>query len=300
MSELHPVGTRGWIFEFLQKGELLTGLAVTVPANGPHDLPTVIPNPSPGVKAHIHVPSPAFPFVAREVRSIEALLSVFGVHKIDLNHFTTTWIPENDEEKAAIKVRKFSTDLGKPDLTHAPPLPFDLLARSVFAADEAAEIEMQLAFFRKGSLDCYEHRFIDGIFNFYFLLESLFGAGKYKKQTVKQAFKSSKQLRKAIQKALSDPIVTKSTLQNESCNFIKKFGAMSVDSIIEYIVDLRGFLHHHTGKRKDIWHPEDHKRYQLDAFLLQSIAFRVSMEMCLGYFCRPKVLEAYSRAFAPR
>ena len=297
VAELHAIKARGWLFEFLEEDGRLAALTVTVPANGPNDLPIVTQNPAPGVKAHIHVPAPAFPFVAREVRAIEALLSVFGVHQIDLNRFTTKWIPENDQEKAAIKINDFSNSLSAPDLNALPPLPFDLLARSVFAADEAAEMEMQLTFFRKGGVDCYERRFIEAVYDFYFFLESLFGAGQFKKKAVQQAFMNSKPLTEAIQKVILDPESTVQAKGRELEEFIKKYGAMSVEDIVEHVVELRGFLHHHTGKRKGIWHPEDHRRYQLEALLLQSIAFSVAMETCLDYLDRPEVLENYARAF---
>ena len=43
--------------------------------------------------------------------------------------------------------------------------------------------------------------------------------------------------------------------------------------ILKKIVELRGFLHHHTLKRKDIWHPEDHNKYETDAHFFQAVAF---------------------------
>jgi len=147
-------------FEFLQENGRLTGVCVTVPADKQKDLPTIVLNPRTGVKANIFVPSPLFSFVKREIRAIEALLSLFGLHEIDLNRFLTQWIPENDGEKSLIQLNNFSTDYGHLDFEQMPPLPFDILARSVIAADEVAEVESQLTFFRKGSMDFFEERFI--------------------------------------------------------------------------------------------------------------------------------------------
>ena len=297
VAKLRPIKVHGWSFEFHQEGGLLSQLSVTVPANRPEDLPMITPNPSPGIKAHINVPAPLFLFVKREVRAIEALLSVFGVHQIDLNRFKTKWIPESEEEKASININDFSTDVAKADTESMPPLPFDLLARCVIAADEATDVEMQLAFFRKGIVDFYEERFIEAIYDFYFFLESMFGEGQFKKHGVEEAFKKSKPLREAIEKVMANPAANATHRQSELESFLKKYNGMSVEKIVEHIVELRGFLHHHTAKRKDIWHPEDHKRYGSEALLLRSIACCIAIDTSLAYLYRQHVMEAYFRAF---
>src|SRR3990172_5886534 len=102
VTGLQPIQARGMTFEFLQENGRLTGICVTVPADKREDLPTIVLNPRPGIKANIVVPSPWLPFVKREVRAIEALLSPFGFHEIDLNRFLTQWIPENDAENSLI------------------------------------------------------------------------------------------------------------------------------------------------------------------------------------------------------
>ena len=295
VAELRPIEVHGWGFEFHQEGGLLSQLSVTVPANRPEDVPVITPNPSPGIKAHINVPAPLFLFVKREVRAIESLLSVFGVYQIDLNQFKTKWIPESEEEEASIHINDFSTDVAKADTESMPPLSFDLLARCVIAANEATDVEMQLAFFRKGILDFYEERFIEAIYDFYFFLESMFGEGQFKKHGVEEAFKKSKQLREAIEKVMANPAANATHRRSELESFLKKYSGMSVEKIIEHIVELRGFLHHHTAKRKDIWHPEDHERYELEALLLRSIACCIAIETSLAYLYRQHVMEAYVR-----
>lgn len=297
VAELRPIDVHGWTFEFHQEGGLLSQLSVTVPANGPGGVPMVTPNPSPGIKAHINVPAPSFLFVRKQVRAIEALLSIFGVHQIDLNRFKRTWIPESEEEKASIQLNDFSTNVAKADTESMPPLPFDLLARCVIAADEATDVEMQLAFFRKGIVSFYEERFIEAIYDFYFFLESMFGEGQFKKHGVEEAFKKSKPLTEAIEKVMANPSANVTHRRNELESFLKKYAGMSVDKIIEHIVELRGFLHHHTAKRKDIWHPEDHKRYESEALLLRSISCCVALETSLAFLYKRHVMEAYVRAF---
>ena len=297
VAEVQPINVRGWIFEFLHEGGLLSHLSVTVPANGPNDVPTITPNPSPGVKAHINVPTPLFIFVRQEVRAIESLLSVFGIHQIDLNRFKTTWIPESEEEKVSILLNDFSTDVTATDTESMPPLPFDLLARCVMAAETAKDVEIQLAFFRKGIVSFYEERFIESVYDFYFFIESMFGDGQFKKHAIVDAFKKSKRLTDTIKKVMSNPSANVTYRKDELQRFLNKYDGMSIDDIIKHIVELRGFLHHHTAKRKDIWHPEDHQRYESEAHLLRSIACCIAMETSIACLYKEDVMETYRREF---
>ena len=292
-----PISVRGWTFEFLHDRGVLTHLTVTVPANGPNDLPTINPSPTPGIKADIKVPAPGFAFVRQEVRSIEALLSVFGVREIDVNRFKTTWIPESEDEKAAIHLNDFSTNVAEEDTESMSPLPFDLLARCVIGADEAMSVEMQLAFFRKGIVSFYEERFIESIYDFYFFFESMFGEGNFKKRSVEEAFKKSEALTGAIKEVMANPSQHVTPRKTELERFLKKWSGMSVERIIKHIVELRGFLHHHTRKRKGIWHPSDHKRYESEAHLFRAVACSIALKTALEVLYSQDVIETYKKAF---
>jgi hypothetical protein len=160
------------------------------------------------------------------------------------------------------------------------PLPFDLLARSVIAANGALDVEMQLAFFRKGIVSFYEERFIEAIYDFYFFLESMFGEGQFKKHGIEEAFKKSRRLTEAIEKVMANPSVTVTPRKSELERFLKRYAGMSVGD-----------------KRKDIWHPMDHKRYESEAHLLRSIACSVAIETSLALLYKQEVMEAYKRAF---
>lgn len=294
---IRPISVRGWTFEFLHERGVLSHLMVTVPANGPDDLPRITPTPAPGIKADIKVPAPAFAFVRQEVRSIEALLSVFGVHEIDVNRFKTTWIPESEEEKKKIHLNDFSTDVAEAGTETMLPMPFDLLARCVIGADEVTDMEMQLAFFRKGIVSFYEGRFIEAIYDFYFFFESMFGEGQFKKRGIEEAFKKSEPLIEAIKEVMVNPVSTVTPKKDELQSFLKKYGGMSVEGIIDHIVELRGFLHHHTRKRKEIWHPSDHKRYESEAHLFRAIACHIALKTVIEVLYVPEGVEPYKQAF---
>jgi hypothetical protein len=297
-TDLKPITIRGWTFEFSEKDGIVDELSVTVPANNPEDLPSILNTPGSRSKATIHVPSPAFLFIKREVRAIEGALSLFGVNTIDLNSPLQEWLPESKEDKEKLKLFNFKSKRGEIDVSKLPSILFDIIARTVISADDIADIESQLAFCRKGIIDRHEERYIEAIYDFYFFLESLFAQGKTKNHRVKEEFKQSKELRECIEDVLKKPHEIISPRREDLHRFMKKYGGMSVDDIIEHIVDLRGFLHHHTPKRKNAWHPEEHQRYESEANLIAAIAFSVAMRRVLGYLYRQEVIHAYEKMFA--
>lgn len=298
VSNLKPITIRGWTFEFLAKEDIVDKLSVTVPANNPEDRPTIIQTPKTRSKATITVPSPSYLFIKREVRAIDGALSLFGIDTIELNEPLREWIPENEEDKRSLELFNFKSSRGKVDVSKLPDISFDIIARAVISADDISDIEPQLAFWRKGNIDRNEERYIEAIYDFYFFLESLFAGGKTKNYMVKEAFKQSEELRDVIEEIFKNPRMMISPDPTQLSRFMKKYGGMSVDDIIEHIVELRGVLHHHTPKRKNMWHPEEHARYESESNLLGAIVFLVAMRRVNGYLQRKEVISAYVKMFA--
>lgn len=296
-TNLKPITIRGLTFEFFENNGVVNQLSVTVPANNPEDIPAVTHTPEARSKATIHVPWPAFLSVKKEIRAIEGALSLYGIDSIDVHSPKREWLPENQRDKEKLKIFNFKAEPGKLDISKLPNIPFNIVARAVISADKIAEIETQLAFFRKGIIDRNEERHIEAIYDFYFFLESMFAEGKTKNHRVKEAFKRSGELRQSIEEVFKKPHELISPLPEELKQFKTKYGGMSMDEIIKHIVDLRGFLHHHTPKRKDIWHPEEQQHYKLEANLLGGIAFSVAMRRFLGCIGRKEIIKIYTEMF---
>jgi hypothetical protein len=79
--------------------------------------------------------------------------------------------------------------------------------------------------------------------------------------------------------------------------FREKFSRMTVEEYLEHVVDLRGFLHHHTQERSGIWDPEDQQKYEVDAVVLQDVVFNAIFKMAWPYFEDPEVLTQYRDQF---
>ena len=75
---------------------------------------------------------------------------------------------------------------------------------------------------------------------------------------------------------------------------MKRFESISPSDLIDYIVDLRGRLHHHSVKdKRQPWHPEEQDKYHADAIMLANVAHAVMWKFVKGYLYDVSVLAAY-------
>jgi len=279
-SILAPISVRGWTYEFEANNDgIVTHISVTVNSISKEHWPTMKESQTPGVKAEINIPDVAFPFVKMELRVIEGLLSLYGLREVDFNSVNTEWIPESEEEKQSLSI--FSFKRSYQDIPDSKRLAtsFDIIARSVIGANLGHDNEVVLSFYRKGRNDIDEQRYIEGIYNFYFMFESAYAQGQFKKAKVTEAFLSSETFTSIIEKAVEDP--GQIILGNKELlpKFTQYYQGKPIGEVVERIVELRGFLHHHTSKRKGIWHPEDHEAHELDAIVFQNIAFGIAFNL---------------------
>jgi hypothetical protein len=202
-------------------------------------------------------------------------------------------VPESDQERADLHLFSFESRAEPLSDEEIRPLPFDVLARSIIAADAATDIELPLNFFRRGMLDVYDRNYIEAIYDFYFVLETLFADGNFKKAAVLDAFRNSNQLRSCLERALADPgpMLTHDNRTREA--FQRSYGTVNVEQALEKIVDLRGQLHHHTQKRRNMWHPDEPRRFEVDALFLQSLAYNVVFQLAEPYLWDDEVVNAY-------
>lgn len=297
LNEIRPIRCRGYIWEFEQDRGVISHICVTVAVTQRQYWPTVTPNPAPGIACTISVIPVHTAFIQMELRTLQGLLSLFGVRSIDISNPEVEWIPESDEERSYLKVSGFKSTLQESSPGSIPPMSFDIAACAVLACHKAYEIEMPLSFFRRAVVDMHEQEFIQAIYDLYFVLETVYGAGKFKKADVLANFQGADELRQAVEQVLrgSDRDVT---WENDIRNaFVDKFSRMTVDQYLEHVVDLRGFLHHHTQKRSGIWHPEDQNRYKVDAVVLESVVFNALFHMAWPYLDDPEVVSQYKAQF---
>jgi len=285
------VGNRA--YEFKLKEGVLSELSVTVSDFPENCMPSIAPHKEGKIKASISVPcGPFWDNLVSDIRTIEGALCMWGVAEISVEYCKIEWIPETESEKEKIEIFSFSiTREEKPpeNLT----MRTDLFVRSVLAVADLRESETPMNFYRRGKLDVLEERYIDAIYDFYFFLETPFAQGKFREDDVIRKFSLSKELFKAIDEVRTDIDPRIRSQPNLLKEFGEKYLKRSGNEIIKHIVKLRGFLHHHTQKRKDIWHPSNQKEYMLDALTLYGICHSIASNRTIGVLFKPERVEEF-------
>jgi hypothetical protein len=149
-------------------------------------------------------------------------------------------------------------------------------------------LEVPLSFCRKGLWDLKERRFIEAFYDFYFMLETLFAQGHSRTKVVKELFKGSPTLRAAVERALNAYEREPKTAELKRA-FRQKYHRRSVDQVIDHLVNLRGFLHHHSLGTPGIWHPEGHSEYEIDALVIGRVAFELGFALAAPYVLTPDI-----------
>jgi hypothetical protein len=298
LSQFKPLNVRGLTYEFeSDENRIVTHIRVTRPLHDRREWPQVERSSEPGISNDLKLNDPRLPFVQFEMRSLETALSLFSVDSIGSDYPEIEWFPENDAEKNAVQVRKFQMT---PDNDFpACPLSFDLMARTVIAAIDLLEVELPLSFFRQGRIAYGKRRYIEAIYQFYFMFETMFGNGKPKSKPIKNEFKKSTELRSAAEDFLKNaggPFLSEDLANQVS----EKFKGFDVDRLIDYMVDLRGFLHHHTSKRKNMWHPSRQGDYNVDALMFGHVALKLFVGLLFRYVDDPKVVNQYREMAEPQ
>lgn len=298
LAEIIPILCRGCTFELERNDSgVVTYITATINVPDRKEWPTTTLNPKPGVKLGVNIKSPMLPFIQTELRAVEGLLSMYGIDGIDLENPEHIWLPENDAERQALKI--FSYKSSHAHLTDAelPFTSFDLVARSFIAAWDARDVEIPLSFFRKGKIDSREHRHIEAFYDYYFVLETVYGGGKSRSSAVASEMKSNDALLSIIANVIADDILHAELDRKPELkkSFEEKYANKTAQEIIDHLVKVRGFLHHHSLKRPDNWHPENHQPFEIDALVIGNIAFGVVFESSEKYIFSGKTIQEYAR-----
>ena len=251
-------------------------------------------------KFHIVIRSPRYDEVKHYLRIIQGMLSIYGMHKINLDEPETFWIPEKEEEKLKLKLFSYKRERADIDKKLLDAIPFDILARTVLSAKYSGYLDIPLSFFRKGQIDLHEENYIEAIYNFYFMLEALFSNGKSRNIHVQKEFEKAEILVDAITKGILEFTPIGAYSKRIKADFDKKYKDKSPTRVIENIIELRGFLHHQNIKRRDIWHPEENYAYIADAMLLSDICYRIAFKICEEYVFSESIINEYKKQFVTK
>lgn len=228
------------------------------------------------------------------IRGVEGFWSFWGLESIDVHLPKHEWIAETEGKK---KLQLFNFSYGRKELEdyEIKPVSFDLLARPIIAATKAEKYDVILSFYRRGCNDVTKEQYIEAIYDFYFVLESTFANGKSKNYAVEKEFLKSKQLKAYVEKIFSEGELKRSIPSEVRNKYQKLLEWKPYHEVVKYIVNIRDFLHHHSKKRKDIWHPEKQDRFMLEAYFLQDRCHRITFDVFIKRTYSDKVIKEYKK-----
>lgn len=202
---------------------------------------------------------------------------------------------ENAAEEGRIAVK--SMRVGKQEHTHW--VTFDMLTRAVMAAEQGPGPKFETALLSSARDALFRQRFIDSFRYSFLLIEFIYGEGQFKGAGLKAALKQNSELRKIIEATLAERIQAWDVEASDTMALLK--GNPSADTIIDHLVDKRGFYFHGNIKRRDTWKPEQQDQAKSLAILVIDIASTVAQQAATAMFddnLNHKHLEYADRAGA--
>lgn len=213
--------------------------------------------------------------IEHRVRTIQGMLALYGTIDVDFERPTLEWLADSPEEERGIEIILS----GKPpeiDPFKPEKLDFGLVARAVLGAPHLSKLEVALSFLRRGRRDLKERRYIEAIYNCFFVLETQFAAGLSNPREVAKRLKASAIVTGALEAIRAYPIDPPRgfTTEEELAVWDERMRFLSRpdEDIIKELVDLRGTLHHHAARGPHTWHPDKGTAYRVPAHCLHDIA----------------------------
>lgn len=239
------------VFTFhIDDNKFLSKITIVVEVNDPTRFYSVITEtPHEFSKAHFQVKGDRdlYDSVIKDFQDLESLLSLsFNVKGIDWNAETYAVICETPEEKAKARIYGFEVRGGFPD--ESVEVTEEQFKETIERKDRLSQLTLFVSFYREGKNEYHDLKFINAFYNFYFVLEGMYGKGKTKNRDVANEFKKSAELRDFVQTVIDEHVLVSPNHQAQLTSMLKvRNMSLGVDAILALIVKTRGDLHHFTG-----------------------------------------------------
>jgi len=257
------------------KEGLLNGLTVIAKIEpGKKFVSQIAPSPYPDVAGvlTVDVDQQFIESLKSLIEYIESILSFqFEVKKIYLEEAERFFVPENEEEMGKIDVMSFSLQK-RPYPEQTRRLTLDDFKDILQGRSKYQPFKVACLFHREGIREFSSFRYIQAFYNFYFVLEDLYGQGKTNNNQIGEKFKSNQTLRAIVQRML-DTFIKGEHLTNIQNFLAEEKIPFGVDGILELVVQVRGNLHHYSGKStKRKGTPLNQGDFESIAFLLMGLS----------------------------
>lgn len=245
-------GTRTYTFLPSARGSI-GRIQILAPADRPERFRSEL-IPTPGQTADwqmtLNTDEDLLDSIERDFQELEGHMALFlGLTRIRWSEMKWELVFDAPEERTATQVFGFQERRRHRE----PPVQVEKKGLEDLVSNIGAHptLVAPLAFLREGNSDFASFRFINAFFNFYFVLEGLFGNGKTKNPAVEKAFKDSPALVRALTDMLPElkrrDIKVWARLQSECAVFNQ---ALNAEGAIRLLVRTRGRLHHFSNNPK--------------------------------------------------
>lgn len=211
----------------------------------------------------------------RFLQSIESDLAFSAQGHIDRIRWDDAFeltIPENADEEKLVPSRYLTMTFGRPQLKY--PLTADAARTIAERSPQDDDLVAIKAFWREGTNEYREKRYVQAFYDFYFVIEGLFANGRSSKAEVLKAFAKSSEMSTVTDLALSRARANESywprlqdLLRTHSCGEDSS-GAQKL------LFALRGELHHFSTKKKGPQGtPLSQSKFETPAWFAKDFAF---------------------------
>lgn len=276
---LFPIEIDNYEYNFIVNNSNIDYITVTINNICFDKLPTFIryENPINKITGEFINTNPEFDKIKDNLKIIQGILSLFGVLNINLNEYEIDWIAENEDEKKQISLNNIKS---KHSDSFFQDVPFDLLAKCILFSEKIKDYSTQLNLFRRGFNDMRNEFYIQAYNNFYLIIESFYANGKFRRNDVTEEFLKSEELNK-----ITNKIINENNIYLDLKAFYKK------------IIDKRGFFHHHSSQKKEMWHPEYQEKHIEDAKILMLISYKILFDKISLYIEDKSIIEKYENIY---
>lgn len=213
----------------------------------------------------------------REFQELESVLSFEtggSLRSIEWDAPTEDFIPETKEEEKQVEVHNLYYK--KEHVDFPAVLDEESFGEIIRSKERYVSLIVPQAFYREGANEFASKRYINAFYDFYFILEDLYGKGKTKNRAIGEELRSSKEFRGFVDWMIKD-INNKYPKHRMSIErFCKEEGvAYDTDGLIDLLLRVRGSLHHYSSRSsKRQGTPFGHEDFESMAFLTMGLAVR--------------------------
>lgn len=190
------------------------------------------------------------------------------------------FIPETPEEQDQIKANYFQLVPGADQPEQISECNIEKFVAGVHIADKCRDLVGPLSFLREGNNFFNQFRNIQAFFNFYFVLEGLYGGGHYEARKIKPKFLQSKILTSALEQEIRRGFPKPFRGGNQDIEtMLKRINKpATVEGLVHLVVHARGDLHHFLDPTKYMGTPLTDDQFECLAKLTGSVAMTALTE----------------------